>query len=106
MWLNTGISKYKLDGFKKEFEKKLSFKEIDKYLKVFYPINQKQKSDISFTVDKQDCNFVSNFIRIPCTLNKTNGYIDINMIKAKESNDKKSFAIKLSEKELLSFHND
>lgn len=105
MWLNTGISKYKLDGFKKEFEKKLSFKEIDKYLKVFYPINQKQKSDISFTVDKQDCNFVSNFIRIPCTLNKTNGYIDINMIKAKESNDKKSFAIKLSEKELLSFHN-
>lgn len=106
MWLNTGISKYKLTGFKKEFEKKLSFKEIDNYLKIFYPITQKQKSDITFTVDKNDCNYISNFIRVPCILNNKEGYIDVNVVKTKESNDKKSFVIKLSKQELLSFHDN
>ena len=106
MWSNTGISKYKLTGFKKEFEKKLSFKEIDNYLKIFYPITQKQKSDITFTVDKNDCNYISNFIRVPCILNNKEGYIDVNFVKAKESNDKKSFVIKLSKQELLSFHDN
>lgn len=106
MWSNTGISKYKLTGFKKEFEKKLSFKEIDNYLKIFYPITQKQKSDITFTVDKNDCNYISNFIRVSCILNNKEGYIDVNFVKAKESNDKKSFVIKLSKQELLSFHDN
>ena len=106
MWSNTGISKYKLTGFKKEFEKKLSFKEIDNYLKIFYPITQKQKSDITFTVDKNDCNCISNFIRVPCILNNKEGYIDVNVVKTKESNDKKSFVIKLSKQEVLSFHDN
>lgn len=39
---DTGLSKYSLDGYKKNFEKKLSFKEINDYLKIFYPSPKKK----------------------------------------------------------------
>ena len=43
---------------------------------------------------------------MPCILNNKEGYIDVNVVKTKESNDKKSLVIKLSKQELLSFHDN
>lgn len=98
---NTGLSKYNLDGYKKTFEKKLSFKEINNYLKVFYPQSQK-KNTLSISVNKEKCTFNTNFIHIPLEVDDLLGYIKANIIKTKMDND--NVILELEKEEQISFY--
>lgn len=100
---NYGISQYKLEGYKKTFEKKLSYSEISKYLKLFYPNDQKKKEMLSISIPKYKCNINSNFVEIPLTIDSVSGYINVNIVKTKI--DQESVVVELSETEQLGFRN-
>ncbi len=100
---NYGISQYKLEGFKKTFEKKLSFNEITKYLKLFYPKGQKKKESLSITIPKYKCKIDSNFVEIPLTIDNISGYLNVNIVKTKI--DQESVIVELSKQEQIGFRN-
>lgn len=99
---NSGLSKYSLDGFKKTFEKKLSYNEIGKYIKMFYPNEVAKKEIISITIPKYKCTFNSNFIEIPLTIDNTSGFISVNIVKTKINKD--SVIVGFSKNDQLVFH--
>lgn len=100
---NSGLSKYSLDGFKKTFEKRINYNEIDKYLKMFYPNELKKKDTLSLDIPKYKCKFNSNFIEIPLNVNDISGYINVNIIKTKIN--KESVMVEFSPNEQVGFHN-
>ncbi len=99
---NSGISKYRLQGFKKDFEKKLSFSEIDKYIKVFYPKDSKKREILTLEIPKEKCSFKSNYIKIPLVIDDINGYIEVNLIKSKINKD--NVILELTKEEQIGFH--
>ena len=100
---NTGLSKYSLDGYKKTYEGKLSFKEIGNYLKVFYPQSQR-KNILSISVNKEKCSFNTNFIHIPLEVDDLLGYIKANIIKTKMDNE--NVILELEKNEQVSFYSE
>jgi len=100
---NSGISKYRLTGFKKDFEGKLSFSEISKYVKVFTPSNLKNKEILTLQVPKSKCSFKSNYIKIPLVIDDIEGYIEVNLVKSKV--DKEKVVLELLKDEQIGFHN-
>lgn len=101
-FFNSGISKYRLQGFKKDFEKKLSYSEIDKYIKIFNSNDTKKKEIITIEIPKEKCSFNSNYIKIPLVIDNINGYIEVNLIKSKI--DKQNVMLELSKEEQIGFH--
>lgn len=100
---NSGLSKYRLQGFKKDFDKKLSFSEIDKYIKVFYPHDFKKKEMLTIEIPKHKCSFKSNYIKIPLVIDEISGYIEVNLIKSKIN--KENVILELTKGEQIGFHN-
>jgi len=100
---NTGLSKYSLDGYKKTYEGKLSFKEISNYLKIFYPQSQR-KNILSISVNKEKCSFNTNFIHIPLEVDNLLGYIKANIIKTKMDNE--NVILELEKNEQVSFYSE
>ena len=98
----TGISKYKFDGEEKTYEKRLAFNEITEYLSVFYPASYKKGDKETIKVPKTNCEYCSNFIKIPINIDNIIGYISINLIKCKD--DKENIILELSKNEQLSFY--
>lgn len=101
---NSGISKYRLTGFKKDYEGKLSFSEISKYVKVFTPSNLKNKEVFVLEVPKAKCSFKSNYIKIPLIVDNIDGYIEINLVKSKV--DKEKVVLEFLKDEQIGFHNN
>jgi len=101
---NSGISKYNLSGFKKDFDKRLGFSEISKYINIIHPINQKNKQKFCLEFSKDICSFSSNYIKIPMVIDDTKGFIQVNLIKSKITQDK--VFLELSENEQIEFHNE
>ena len=101
---NSGISKYHLTGFKKDFEKRLGFSEIEKYINIIHPKNTKNKSMITIEFSKDKCSFSSNYIQIPMVIDDIKGYIQVNLIKSKITQDK--VVLELSENEQVEFHKE
>lgn len=101
---NSGISKYKLDGYKKTFDKKLNYSEINQYLKMFNPKEFKQNNILKINIPKYKCNFYSNFVRIPLVIDEISGYINVNLIKTKI--DKEKVTLEINPNEQLSFHDN
>lgn len=99
---NSGISKYRLQGFKKDYEKKLSFSELSKYIKVFEPKELKNRELITIEVPKENCSFSSNYITIPITLDGVKGQIEVNFVKSKITKDK--VILELLKDEQIGFH--
>lgn len=99
---NCGLSKYSLDGYKKTFEKKIQYNEINKYVKLFYPYDATKKNVLSITIPKSNCKFNSNFVEIPLTINNVNGYISVNIIKTKISKD--SVLVEFNKDEQIGFY--
>lgn len=99
---NSGLSKYSLEGFKKTFEKRINYNEINKYLKMFYPNESKKKEVLSLDVPKYKCKFNSNFIEIPLTIDDITGYINVNIIKTKIN--KESVIVEFAPNEQVGFH--
>ena len=99
---NSGISKYRLQGFKKDYEKKLSFSEVNKYIKIFYPNDSKKKEFITLEIPKEKCSFSSNYIKIPMLIDGVNGQIEVNLVKSKIAQDK--VVLELSKDEQIGFH--
>lgn len=98
----TGISKYNFDGEKKVYEKRLSFNEIGDYLSVFYPPSYKKIEKEKIEIEKTNCEYASNFIKIPIKLENILGYISINKIKCNDNG--KNIVLELSKNEQLSFY--
>lgn len=101
---NSGISKYRLTGFKKDYEGKLAFSEISKYVKVFTPSNLKNKEVFVLEVPKAKCSFKSNYIKIPLIVDNIDGYIEINLVKSKV--DKEKVVLEFLKDEQIGFHNN
>ena len=101
-FINSGMSKYLLEGYKKEFQKKLNYSEIDKYIKVFYPSENKKKNLITLEIPKDKCEFTSNFIKVPITIDNVMGYIQVNFIKSKINEN--SVILEFTNDELIGFH--
>ncbi len=101
---NSGMSKYRIQGFKKDYEKKLSFSEINKYIKIFYPSDSKKKEILTFEIPKEKCSFKSNYIRIPLIIDNISGYIEVNLIKSKIN--KENVILELTKEEQIGFHNN
>ena len=101
--LNSGISKYRLTGFKKDYEGKLSFSEISKYVKVFTPSNLKNKEVFVLEVPKSKCSFKSNYIKIPLVVDNVEGYIEVNIVKSKIGKEK--VVLEFLKDEQIGFHN-
>lgn len=99
---NSGISKYRLQGFKKDYEKKLSFSELSKYIKVFEPKELKNRELITIEVPKENCSFSSNYITIPIILDGVKGQIEVNFVKSKITKDK--VILELLKDEQIGFH--
>ena len=99
---NSGISKYSLEGFKKTYEKKIAYNELEQYIKLFYPNDLKKKEVISIDVPKYKCKFNSNFIEIPLVVDDIHGYINVNIIKTKIN--KESVIVEFSKNEQVGFH--
>lgn len=97
----TDISKYNFDGENKKFMKKLSYNEIENYLKLFYPASLK-KSVNAVEIPKEKCNIVNNFVKIPITLDSVNGYIDASVFKCIEKNN--NIVLEFTKNEKLSFY--
>lgn len=97
-----GISKYKLDGFTKTFDKKISYNEISKYLKMFIP-NDLKKKDIIIKVPKYKCSFNSNFVEVPVIIDDIDGYITVNLIKTKINTE--NVFLELDKNDQIGFHN-
>lgn len=100
---NSGISKYRLTGFKKDYEGKLSFSEISKYVKVFTPSNLKNKEVFVLEVPKSKCGFKSNYIKIPLVVDNIEGYIEVNIVKSKIGKEK--VVLEFLKDEQIGFHN-
>lgn len=100
---NSGISKYRLTGFKKDYEGKLSFSEISKYVKVFTPSNLKNKEVFVLEVPKSKCSFKSNYIKIPLVVDDIEGYIEVNIVKSKIGKEK--VVLEFLKDEQIGFHN-
>ena len=100
---NSGISKYRLTGFKKDHEGKLSFSEISKYVKVFTPSNLKNKEVLVLEVPKSKCSFKSNYIKIPLVVDNIEGYIEVNLVKSKIGKEK--VVLEFLKDEQIGFHN-
>lgn len=98
----TGISKYKYDGTEKTFDRRLAFNEIPDYLSVFYPASFKKGNKEVIKVPKVNCEYCSNFIKIPINIDNIVGYISINLIKCKDDNE--NVILELSKNEQLSFY--
>lgn len=97
----TDISKYSFDGENKNFIKKLTYNELEKYLKLFYPASLK-KSINKIKILKENCNIVNNFVKIPITLDSINGYIDASVFKCIE--EKENIVLEFSKNEKLPFY--
>lgn len=102
-FINNGVSIYSLDGFKKEYQKKLFYNEIDKYLKIFYPSNSKKKELLTLEIPKEKCEFNSNFIKVPLVINNVSGFIEVNFIKSKINQE--TVILEFSDNEQIGFHN-
>lgn len=100
---NSGFSKYRLTGFKKDYEGRLSFSEISKYVKVFTPSNLKNKEVIVLEVPKTKCSFKSNYIKIPLVIDNIEGYIEVNLVKSKVNKEK--VVLEFLKDEQIGFHN-
>lgn len=101
--VNSGMSKYLLEGFKKEFQKKLFFNEIERYIKIFYPTDSKKKNLLTLEVPKEKCEFSSNFIKVPMVIDNVNGYIQVNFVKSKIN--EKSVILEFTNEDQIGFHN-
>ena len=99
---NSGISKYTLHGFKKEYDRKLSFSELNKYIKIFYPNELKKKEFITIEIPKEKCSFTSNYIKVPMIIDNTFGFIEVNLIKSKINNE--IITLEFSKDEQIGFH--
>ena len=102
-FINSGISKYSLDGHKKEYQGKISYKDIEKYIKIFYPSNFKKKDLLTLEIPKEKCEFNSNFIKVPLVINNINGFIEVNFVKSKIN--EKSVILEFSNNEQIGFYN-
>lgn len=100
---NSGMSKYRLTGYKKDYEGKLSFSEISKYVKVFTPSNLKNKEILTLEIPKVKCSFKSNFIKVPLVIDNLEGYIEVNLVKSKI--DKEKVVLEFLKDEQIGFHN-
>lgn len=100
---NSGFSKYRLTGFKKDYEGRLSFSEISKYVKVFTPSNLKNKEVLVLEVPKTKCSFKSNYIKIPLVIDNIEGYIEVNLVKSKVNKEK--VVLEFLKDEQIGFHN-
>lgn len=100
---NSGFSKYRLTGFKKDYEGRLSFSEISKYVKVFTPNNLKNKEVLVLEVPKTKCSFKSNYIKIPLVIDNIEGYIEVNLVKSKVNKEK--VVLEFLKDEQIGFHN-
>ena len=100
---NSGMSKYRLTGYKKDYEGKLSFSEISKYVKVFTPSNLKNKEILTLEIPKVKCSFKSNFIKVPLVIDDLEGYIEVNLVKSKI--DKEKVVLEFLKDEQIGFHN-
>ncbi len=98
----SGISKYRLDGFTKTFEKKLSYNEINKYLKILLPKDSKKRDVITINFPKYKCKFNSNFVKIPIIIDKVQGYLNVNIIKTKINTE--SVLLEIDKTEKIGFH--
>lgn len=101
---NSGMSKYRLTGFKKDYEGRLSFSEISKYIRVFTPSNLKKKEVFVLEVPKAKCSFKSNYIKIPLVVDNIDGYIEVNLVKSKI--DKEKVVLEFLKDEQIGFHNN
>lgn len=102
-FINSGISKYILDGFKKEYKGKLSYDELDKYIKVFNPLSFKNRELLTLEVPKDKCEFISNFIKVPLVVDNISGYIQVNFLKS--NINEKSVVFEFSPDDQIGFHN-
>lgn len=100
---NSGMSKYRLTGYKKDYEGKLSFSEISKYVKIFTPSNLKNKEILTLEIPKVKCSFKSNFIKVPLVIDGLEGYIEVNLVKSKI--DKEKVVLEFLKDEQIGFHN-
>ena len=98
----SGISKYRLDGFTKIFEKKLSYNEINKYLKILLPKDSKKRDVITINFPKYKCRFNSNFVEIPMIIDNVQGYLNVNIIKTKINTE--SVLLEIDKTEQIGFH--
>lgn len=98
----SGISKYRLDGFTKTFEKKLSYNEINKYLKILLPKDSKKRAVITINFPKYKCKFNSNFVEIPMIIDNVQGYLNVNIIKTKINTE--SVLLEIDKNEQIGFH--
>ena len=98
------MSKYRLTGFKKDYEGRLSFSEISKYIRVFTPSNLKKKEVFVLEVPKAKCSFKSNYIKIPLVVDNIDGYIEVNLVKSKI--DKEKVVLEFLKDEQIGFHNN
>lgn len=98
----SGISKYRLDGFTKTFEKKLSYNEINKYLKILFPKDSKKRDVITINFPKYKCRFNSNFVEIPMIIDNVQGYLNVNIIKTKINTE--SVLLEIDKTEQIGFH--
>lgn len=98
----SGISKYRLDGFTKTFEKKLSYNEINKYLKILLPKDSKKRDVITINFPKYKCRFNSNFVEIPMIIDNVQGYLNVNIIKTKINTE--SVLLEIDKTEQIGFH--
>ena len=98
----SGISKYRLDGFTKTFEKKLSYNEINKYLKILLPKDSKKRDVITINFPKYKCKFNSNFVEIPMIIDNVQGYLNVNIIKTKINTE--SVLLEIDKTEQIGFH--
>lgn len=100
--LFNSVEKYKLNGFKRTFEKKLTFEDLEKYVQMIYPKEFNNRNNINLTIPKENCEFISNFIRVPIAIDDMFGYFEVNMIKCKV--DEQDVFIELSNNEQITFH--
>lgn len=99
----TDISLYSFDGKAKKFQKKLSFGEIEKYLKIFYPASLKKNIE-KIKVLKSDCEIKNNFIKIPIILDDISGYIDVSVFKCIQEDE--NIVLEFTKNEKLSFYSN
>ena len=100
---DTGISLYELKGFKKKHLKKVSYEEVEKYMDIIYPVKRSQ-NNLCISIPKTNCEFSNNFINIPLYVNESFGYIEINIVKSRVTED--TVELKFNPDELMSFHNN
>jgi len=99
---NSSIEKYKVNGYKRTLEKKLSFEELEKYVQIIYPKEFNNKDNINIKIAKENCEFINNFVRIPIAIEDMFGYFEVNIIKCKV--DEHDVYVELLNNEQITFY--